>query len=708
MAKPNQSKRVTDGALGIEIRKDTFNEQDRTVEVIFSTGAAVKRYSWDEGYYMEELSMDPKHIRLDRLNKGASFLDTHEQWSMASRLGAVVPGTARIENGLGIAQIQITRNPEGERLMIDLRDGMPLNISVGYKTHAYERQEGEDEGKLPTYRAIDWEPMEISAVPVPADPGSQARSAEKDTGAYDVPVFNRDGSPAAKAASRTDEDPNMTKEEIAAKAAEDKRLADLEAARNEGRELARKEVEAAEAKRVADEAEAKRLAALNAAPVDPVVVAQEAARAAVAAERTRSDSITSFGAQHRIPEAVVRKAVSEGKSMEEFRSMAFDALIAAQEKNPTFSVAPQLRNDDNDERLKRREAVAGAILHRAMPGKHKLEDASKEYAHMRLMDLAKDIMQADGVAVRGMSPNELASRAFHTTSDFPAILDQVVNKLVRESYRAAPQLWRPLGTQTTAPDFRGMQSMVVGELGELQKVNEHGEYKRSTFTTGGQVWNIATYGLIFGVTRQALINDHIGLFAAIPKKFNNSVLRTESNIVWDIFLTNPKMADGKALFHADHGNLAATGTALSIASITAARLAMSKQKDFEGKDPFPVVPKYLVVPPELEYLATQILFGTFSPAVLGETVPDYVRSLKLIVEPKLSVASNAAVPWFLVAEPGETDTFEYAYLEGENGPYTESRQGFDIDGTEYKVRLDFGAAAQDARGFYKNPGVVLS
>ena len=53
---------------------------------------------------------------------------------------------------------------------------------------------------------------------------------------------------------------------------------------------------------------------------------------------------------------------------------------------------------------------------------------------------------------------------------------------------------------------------------------------------------------------------------------------------------------------------------------------------------------------------------------------------------------------------GAGDTIEYAYLEGQQGAYIETRNGFDVDGVEIKCRLDFGAKAIDWRGLYKNPG----
>lgn len=149
----------------------------RTVEVIWSTGVKVKRYDWDkDGWYMEELSMEPKAIRLDRFRSGMSLLDTHDGYSMSSRLGAVVKDSVRIEGGKAYATVKFSRNQLGEQIFQDLKDGIPVQISVGYRVHKYEKTTGE-EGQMPTYRAIDWEPMELSAVPIPADAGAHSRSA---------------------------------------------------------------------------------------------------------------------------------------------------------------------------------------------------------------------------------------------------------------------------------------------------------------------------------------------------------------------------------------------------------------------------------------------------------------------------------------------------------------------------------------------------
>lgn len=157
-----------------EIRSGSFDEAANTIDVVFTTGAVGRRRSWVEGEFDEELVVSDKSVRLDRLNSGAPFLDTHDQWSLRSVIGSVVPGTARIEKGKGLARIQLTRRPEAAGTVQDIRDGVIRNISVGYRTLTVEKTERK--GKIPLHRVTDWEPWEISAVPIPFDTGARIRS----------------------------------------------------------------------------------------------------------------------------------------------------------------------------------------------------------------------------------------------------------------------------------------------------------------------------------------------------------------------------------------------------------------------------------------------------------------------------------------------------------------------------------------------------
>jgi HK97 family phage prohead protease len=158
----------------VDMAPGSLVEASRTIEATFSSGAPVKRDTWLDGEYTEVLSMDPKAIRLDRMNRGAAFLDSHDYCGgTRAMLGTVVPNTVRVEGGKLVGQVKFSKSEEGERAFQDAKDGILRNLSVGYLVHKYEI---DDTTTPPTRTVTDWEPHEISAVAIPADPKSQFRS----------------------------------------------------------------------------------------------------------------------------------------------------------------------------------------------------------------------------------------------------------------------------------------------------------------------------------------------------------------------------------------------------------------------------------------------------------------------------------------------------------------------------------------------------
>jgi hypothetical protein len=192
----------------------------------------------------------------------------------------------------------------------------------------------------------------------------------------------------------------------------------------------------------------------------------------------------------------------------------------------------------------------------------------------------------------------------------------------------------------------------------------------------------------------------------------------ESNTVWGIITSNPAAVyagdkTSTALFHANHSNLL-TGVPSSIdptvsnaAPLTAlgkARGAMRLQKGPQGT-PLNLIPRFIAVPTALETYMLQLVYPiNIASADATKVVPEWVRSLVPVVEPRLDAATNGTTGWYLIADPAQIDTVEYCYLEGQQGVYIETKQGFEVDGVEIKARMDFGAAALDFRGLQKNAG----
>ena len=436
-------------------------------------------------------------------------------------------------------------------------------------------------------------------------------------------------------------------------------------------------------------------------PTTPMIDAEAIAARARDSERERVGTIYDLAGRLHLERSFADDLVKRGVTLDAARSEILDKVATDAEKT---RVSPQVSIPlgGRDERVTRRDAVSNALLHRYSPTLFPLSEPAREYRGMTLVEHAREFLSSSGVNVRGMSRDEIATRALHSTSDFPEVLAAVTGKTLRQAYDAYPRTYVPFCRQVLATDFKAMHRVQLGEAPQLVKVNEGGEFKRGTLAEGRESYRVETYGRVVAVTRQVLINDDLDAFTRIPAMYGTAIATLESDVVWGIILANAAMSDSIALFHQNHGNLANPATALSVTAIGAARAAMARQTGLDRKTILNVRPAYLIVPASLELAAEQLVAQNLVPAQTGSVVPSSIRTLTPISEPRLDAASLTA--WYLAANPAQIDTIEYAYLEGQQGAYIETRNGFDVDGVEIKCRLDFGAKAIDWRGLYRNPG----
>lgn len=653
-------------SLRAAVRPGSVDVEQRTAELTWTTGAKGRRWSWDVGSYMEELDVSETAVRMDRLNSGAPLLNAHSAYNLDDVIGVVE--RAWIENGQGIATVRFSQREEADAIFRDVKDGILRNISVGYAVHRYEVVEEEDD-KLPTYRAVDWEPMELSIVPIGFDDGAKIRSA-KTAADYQGQRFSTEfqirepeqvTEQTADAATETQEEIAMTDEN---RAADEQRQADI---RNE----------------------------------------------ATVAERQRCSTIRSMAKKVGLGDDIAEDLISRGVEVAQASAAMIDKLAEKQQagQSESRSAQPTIVTSGVDQAVvvAKRNAMQNALLSRCNPS-IKLEDSAREFRGMRLLDMARESVELAGGNARGMTPQEIARAALgcdrtavraagmHTTSDFPILLGSTVNRTLRDAYALAPQTWRPLGRQSTVSDFREVSRVALGDIAALEKVNEHGEYKYGTLSEEGAPLKVGKFGKIIAITWEAIVNDDLSAMTRIPQALGAAAAQTESDVVWNLLLGNPTFIDGENVYSTAHGNVSASGGAINTTTLAAARAAMRKQKSKAGHF-LNLGPEYLVVGPDKELEAYQFTSSNYVPAKNADINDSRNASLQVIVDARIT-----GNQWYLFAAPGLVDTFEYAYLEGEQGVFTETREGFEVDGMEIKARLVFGAAWIDYRGAYKNGG----
>jgi hypothetical protein len=676
-------------AVRAAIQPSTIDEENRSVDVVFTTGAPVKRYDWRTGeYFIETLSMDPKHVRLERINSGGPVLDSHSGYSLGSLLGVVVDNSARMDKKQGTATLRFSRREDVDPVWADVRDRIARNVSVGYQVHKYEQTEGVN-GGLPVRKAIDWEPFEISMVPMPADAGAQTRSGRR-------------GHAPAKPANL------FQSEVVVVRAADPVALSVEESQMNPGQPGAGGE------QRSDFVAEPRPGAAAPAAAAAAAAEPTQTQRATTA-ERERVQGIMQAQRAARLPHSIAEQLIRDGVPLVTAQSRIFAELDRRDPNVPAATSAPNVQLGE-DPLVHVRSGIENAILHRVSPTMFKLEEVGREYRGMTLLDIARTFLNARGVRTTGMSKMELAGAAlglsqragavgYHTTSDFAFLLADVASKSLRRAYEEAPQTFvGTIGRRVTLPDFKPSNRLQLGEAPALLEIEEHGEYTRGTIGEGREQFQLATYGRIFGITRKALVNDDTDAFGRVTMLFGRSARNLESDLVWAQITGNPVMGDGNALFSAAHGNLQTDGDVISILSLSRGRQAIRLQTGLDGTTLLNLVPRFLIVPPSLETVAEQ--FTAQLTAQQAGMANPFSGKLQPLTEARLE--ANSSTAWYLAASTDQIDIVEYAFLEGEEGPQIETRIGFDVDGLEIKARHDFAAKAIDWRGIHKDPGELVS
>ena len=364
----------------------------------------------------------------------------------------------------------------------------------------------------------------------------------------------------------------------------------------------------------------------------------------------------------------------------------------------------------SDEGDKRKDAVVASILARAGVVQDPAARAalsSNPYRGDRLLDTARASLQRAGVSVSGMTPMEVVAAAFtQGTSDFPVLLENAMHKTLQAAYATAALTWNRFCATGSVSDFRAHNRYRTGSFGSLDAVNELGEFVNKSIPDGEKASITAgTKGNIINLSRTAIINDDLGAFVGLSNMLGRAAARTVEADVYALLALNsgagPTMGDGKTLFHADHGNIT-TGAAITMAALDLDRVAMASQKDVSGNDYLDLRPAVLLVPIGLGGTARSINDAQYDPDTANKLQkPNIVNGLfrDIVDTPRMTGTRR-----YLFADPSEAPVLEVAFLDGNQNPYLELQNGFDVDGARYKVRLDYGVGAIDYRGAVTNAG----
>jgi len=623
------------------IDSKTVNSEKRSVDILISTETPLRRVDyWSGEAYDEVLLHGEDNIDLTRAQNAKL------RWMHGSgKYGELPLGkleNVRIENKELRATAHFSAaNPDAEMFWRMVEEGTLSEISVGGKKQ--DVRITQREGDVPLVEVVRWEFQEASLVDIGADPKAGIGRSE-----------------------------NFNEGDIMDKL-----------------EILRRELDALKSGGADQDAINRKIDEVN----------QEVARVAAdkqkaeekLADLERRESIRTIAEAHSglISGEELNRALEDPKMDEAAFTRSLLAVKADKQANVNFQ-----RQKEGDEGDIKRAVAQGLIMRFGGKVENQHADAHK-FTGASMLEIARAITSYDG-----FDKEELIQRAM-STSDFPVLLSNVANKMLDMAFSEAEGTFDVWTQAVDVKDFKQGVAAHMQTGGKLQKIAENGELKNIEFGEHGETFKLESYGAKFRVTRQMLINDDLGAFQKFFEEFGSMARRSANSIVYDLLqgrgeFENYKMSDDKPIFDATaHKNYDATGAAIATDSLTSARTKMRRQEENGVK--LNITPKYLLVSPENETAALQLLNSESDPAANNSGVVNVHRNtLDVVVDSELE-----ATPWYLAAP---RRTIKVLYLQGTGRKPIVRESDRNLSGVTFECVFDFGVYAEDFRGLYKNAG----
>lgn len=466
---------------------------------------------------------------------------------------------------------------------------------------------------------------------------------------------------------------------------------------------------AAPANPAADPATDTSVAAITAADV----------QAAVSTERARVSGIRALGKKHGMTDEFIDELIAGDTTLDAAREKILEKLAEGGDAANVGHSSPARVTQDQREKFIEgatnwilvKAGVAPLIENAAKARGETLRIDPGEFRGVRNVDLAREALSNMGINCQSRDPEQIVREAMtarsaiitQTTGDFPILFENAIHRTLQAAYATTPDTWSRFAGIGSVTDFRPHTRYLRGSFGALDNVNEAGEFKNKPIPDlAKEAISAATKGNIINLSRQAIVNDDMQVFSGLAVDLGRAAKLTIEIDVYALLNSNPTMNDGVALFHANHGNLAGAGAAPSVAAFDAIDVAMAQQKDVSGNEFLEISPSVLLVPRGLRGAAITINGSEYDPDAVNKLQkPNIVKGLfsDIVASPRLT-----GTAYYAFADPNVAPAIEVVFLNGVTEPFTDSQEGWRVDGVEWKVRHDYGVGAVNYRSAYKQPG----
>ena len=700
----------------------SIDTENRIVPVSFSSDQPVERYDWWEGNYNEILGHAEGNADLTRLSDIGVVLFNHDP---GQPIGKVLFPAIDSKVRKGAAQVQFDSDPASDVIYQKVLSGTLKGVSVGYRVTAWESVAEGETSKDALYEgpceiARRWEPFEISIVSVPADAtvgvGRSRDDIQQLIQKAVLVALERQKTKAQPPSDEEDGNADNVSEDDGTVLNRTANAPSPECNHYETGECGQGEcpvdgsnnccVDCDEQATCEDACQTKmevmRSMKTNNAgstPEDLAVVREEAAKA----ERARVTEIRAMFRSFRDQTGLNEDDfVSAGTSVEEARKAVMEDI--AKRKAAPVIQTPEIHfiADDED---KFRAAAVDALAWRSGLKPAKPAPGFEALRSVNMVDLGRIVYERSTGKRFESFDRDLLVREMIQSSVFSYILQNVADKAMQNAYQLAAVTYPAWTKHGVLNDYKPALRAQLSEVPLLDHVSKGSEYKLITLTDAGEWIQLSKRGNLFSITREDILNDDMHALVDFPARWASAARMTINQDVYQTLTTNPKMGyDNTPLFDPAHNNVATTlKKAPAKDSLQAAIQAMMLQTGLKTATPLNIRPKFLLTPVALMFGAKQLVQSAADPTAPNAGAVNVLQDIvTLVTDPLLDVANNSA--WYLAADPAVTDTIEVAFLNGQDTPYIEQQNGFNVDGFTYKIRIEYGVKALDWRGLYLNPG----
>lgn len=660
--------------LDLDVR--AADDEARTVPASLSSETPVSRW-----FGNEILSHDTSAVNLERATGGALPLlwghDTDELLGAAEGF--------RLEGGRLVGQLRFSKHAARGEVWEQIREGMPLGISIGYRIDEWKESADSDDVTV-----TRWTLHEVSVVTVPADHTvGIGRSLDMEAQSMSDSQAGQTGVPATVPAVDTGP-------------------AHVRLVQAKGREEGRAE-------------ERNRIAAIRELFVlpgfqtdDHIALREWAIDSGASVDQCREDLLKMAGS-----------GVSPVATLPPIQRQHVPSIAGPQGAEYPFARDSRVQAGA-DSRDKFAEGAMRAIELRTGSvkdaGKQAEYRQGNEFVGMTLIEMARASLVRQGVNTAGMDQRTLVGLALthqgsfvrggsiisHGTSDFANLLLDAANKWLVGGYTEAPETWRPFCKVVSISDFKPMNMLNRSNFGDLDVIPEHAEYKYGTMSDTKETITLRTYGKAFSISRQAIINDDLAAFTEVPMLMGRAAARMVGDEAYAVLTGNPTLAqDSTALFHTSHNNIWTTTNAgaPSVTAMDVHNRYTATQTDPSGAT-INLSPRYLVCGHALVGTSRALATALYDPAGTAGTLKPNVWQGRFDVIADARIDAFNAAGWFTLCDPNQLPTVVVGFLNGNETPYMEQENPFSQDGVAFKVRIDVRAAAADFRGAQYNDGVA--